>query len=595
MQNPKTLGDTTGEWFEMYNTTSSTFSLKGCRIEDDGTDSHVLTTDLVIAPGAYLTFARSAAPGFTPNYVYTGITLGNTDDELRLVCNSVTVDEVKYDGGPGFPNPDGMSMNLDPSAFDAVSNNVGSNWCVATANYNGDLGTPGAANTTCGSTVTYPIGWCRLQFPPSMISIQGDQRTVYGRVFINGLTGQTTGTDTAPSVIGQVGYGADASDPTTWTNWSAATANPAWVDTTEPNNDEYMATLTVPAASASHYDYVFRFSGDGGTNWTYCDLDGTSNGYSPAQAGDLLSKSEHTVEWCRLQFPSTIDAQEGTSVTVYGRLLVNGLTDLSMDGNDPHPLVIGEVGYGADGTTPPTAWTWTAATENSGYNPTSSPNDEYMATLVVPASSGSPYDYAFRFSGNGGTTWTYCDLDGGNYSASQAGAMVSTPAPPPAVYFSEYVEGSSNNKAVEIFNGTASDFNLSGCAVRIYFNGATTFTAITLSGTLAAGDTHVLCNSTSSTTLLAYCDQTSGSMSFNGDDAVALVCNATMLDVIGQIGFDPGTAWSAGGVSTLDQTLRRSCTVTTGDTNGSDAFDPSVEWASFPVDTFSDLGQYVCP
>ena len=41
----------------------------------------------------------------------------------------------------------------------------------------------------------------------------------------------------------------------------------------------------------------------------------------------------------------------------------------------------------------------------------------------------------------------------------------------PLVYFSEYIEGSSNNKAVEIFNGTASTIDLSDYAVKLASNG----------------------------------------------------------------------------------------------------------------------------
>jgi hypothetical protein len=64
--------------------------------------------------------------------------------------------------------------------------------------------------------------------------------------------------------------------------------------------------------------------------------------------------------------------------------------------------------------------------------------------------------------------------------------------------------------------------------------------------------------------------------------------------VFGQIGFDPGTAWTAGGVTTVDRTLRRLCSVGEGDPVGNNAFDPSLEWSSFAVDTFDGLGVH-CP
>lgn len=88
---------------------------------------------------------------------------------------------------------------------------------------------------------------------------------------------------------------------------------------------------------------------------------------------------------------------------------------------------------------------------------------------------------------------------------------------------------------------------------------------------------------------------TSSVMSFNGDDAVALLCRGSFLDVIGQIGFRPSTEWGTCLTSTADNTLRRLCTVTASDPDGSDAFDPALEWEGLPVDTFSGLGARGCP
>jgi len=53
--------------------------------------------------------------------------------------------------------------------------------------------------------------------------------------------------------------------------------------------------------------------------------------------------------------------------------------------------------------------------------------------------------------------------------------------------------------------------------------------------------------------------------------------------------------WGTPPTSTQGATLRRKCTVLAGDTNGNDPFDPATEWNGFPIDTFSDLGNYTCP
>ena len=162
---------------------------------------------------------------------------------------------------------------------------------------------------------------------------------------------------------------------------------------------------------------------------------------------------------------------------------------------------------------------------------------------------------------------------------------------------SEYVEGSGFNKAVEIYNPSASavDLAASGYALRVYFNGSTTSTSVPLTGTVAAGDVFVLTQATVGTNvvspdLLAKADLTTTVSLFNGDDAIALVKNNVVVDVFGQIGVDPGTAWGTGDTSTVNHTLRRLPSVVVGDTDGSNAFDPSVEWAGFPQDTFDGLG-----
>lgn len=168
--------------------------------------------------------------------------------------------------------------------------------------------------------------------------------------------------------------------------------------------------------------------------------------------------------------------------------------------------------------------------------------------------------------------------------------------PAPAIFFSEYVEGSVGaNKAVEIRNaGTAAvDLAAASCMVRIYSNGSTSGSMIALTGTIAAGDVYTVCVNTTSIPV-ATCDQVSGSLSFNGDDAVAIQCGGVLIDVIGQIGTDPGSAWGTAPTSTVDTTLRRRCAVTAGDPIGSDAFDPAAQWAGFPDGTIDGLGLPAC-
>lgn len=206
------------------------------------------------------------------------------------------------------------------------------------------------------------------------------------------------------------------------------------------------------------------------------------------------------------------------------------------------------------------------------------------ASIVVPAgelTASATYD-ASASEGTGSLTATY-----GAYTAMAPITIVSVPP----LFFSEYLEGApGNQKALELYNAGGSPVDLSICSVRRYTNGAAApgFT-LPLVGELAAGETFVVCHGDTAAAG-APCDLTSSDINHNGDDAWELFCGGTRVDVFGQIGMDPGTGWSGGGLNTVDFVLRRACSVTVGDTNGADAFDPSVQWtgAAFDRDTLTD-------
>ena len=179
-------------------------------------------------------------------------------------------------------------------------------------------------------------------------------------------------------------------------------------------------------------------------------------------------------------------------------------------------------------------------------------------------------------------------------------ALVVLPTAPPTqaapqscsgLFISEYIEGSSYNKAIEIFNGTGAAVDLSQYAVRVYRNGSATYDqTIQLSGTLADNDVFVVANDDAS--FAGNADLTSNKLDFNGDDGVALVKNDTIIDFIGDTLGDPGSEWGSGLTSTKDNTLRRKSSISTGDNNPNDAFDPAVEWDGYAKDTFDGLGSH---
>ncbi|MEO0845162.1 MAG: lamin tail domain-containing protein [Cyanobacteria bacterium J06648_1] len=164
-----------------------------------------------------------------------------------------------------------------------------------------------------------------------------------------------------------------------------------------------------------------------------------------------------------------------------------------------------------------------------------------------------------------------------------------------SLFISEYIEGSGNNKAIELFNNSDSliDLGANGYSLEFYFNGSDTAgTSIELTGTVDSNGVFVVADNDADAAILAQTDLTSNSSFFNGDDAIALLENGVVIDSIGQIGFDPGSEWGSGDVSTQNNTLRRNSDITVGDSNPDDTFDPSLEWSGFPQDTFDDLGSF---
>jgi len=163
---------------------------------------------------------------------------------------------------------------------------------------------------------------------------------------------------------------------------------------------------------------------------------------------------------------------------------------------------------------------------------------------------------------------------------------------------SEYIEGSSNNKYLEIYNGTGANVNLANYDVRIYSNGsATVTTTINLAGTLANGAVYVIAHS-SAVIYGGTIDLSTGSLNFNGDDAVELFNSSTglMVDLVGNIGCDPGSQWSSGGNSTQNNTIVRNTNVCSGVTTDPASICPfptlAAEWTQFAQDDVSNLGAH---
>ncbi|MCE3294919.1 MAG: type sorting protein [Crocinitomicaceae bacterium] len=166
------------------------------------------------------------------------------------------------------------------------------------------------------------------------------------------------------------------------------------------------------------------------------------------------------------------------------------------------------------------------------------------------------------------------------------------------LFISEYVEGSGNNKYIEIYNGTGATVNLGDYRLRTYSNGNSVpnFDNL-LSGTLAPGQTVVYKNASAS--IYSGTATSLSSMVFNGNDAVVLyrVSTGSNVDIFGRIGDDPGVEWTNGSASTLNSTLRRDASIYSGVTmnptgTGPGAFITLGDWNEFATDDVSGLGSH---
>ncbi|SDO18350.1 chitobiase/beta-hexosaminidase C-terminal domain-containing protein [Halobacillus aidingensis] len=153
---------------------------------------------------------------------------------------------------------------------------------------------------------------------------------------------------------------------------------------------------------------------------------------------------------------------------------------------------------------------------------------------------------------------------------------------------SEYVEGSSFNKALEIYNGTGEDVDLSAYTLELYSNGSVEPSrSESLTGTLASGEVYVVSDSQAGEEIQSITDLTSGVTGFNGDDVLVLKNENGVIDSIGQVGSNDEFG--------KDVTLVRQPEVLNGDQDPTDEFQVSEEWDTYAKDTFDYLGSYEVP
>ena len=228
-------------------------------------------------------------------------------------------------------------------------------------------------------------------------------------------------------------------------------------------------------------------------------------------------------------------------------------------------------------------WTQVSGAHNVNGSLTTFPSNP--AGFSSGAVAGGTWTYSFQFTVAG--VYNYqCDP----HIPSMVGTVTVTPTCSD-LFFSEYLEGSSNNKALEIYNPTNASINLASYSVKAYNNGGIAISnSLQLPNkNLAPYDVYVIANSQAVAAILSVADTTSTVTYFNGDDAVVLFKNNDTLDIIGDVGVDPGLNWVVGTGATSEFTLVRKPTVGSGKLNWAIG---ATQWNVHPQNTASFLNSH---
>lgn len=306
----------------------------------------------------------------------------------------------------------------------SISNNTAT--CVCDSGYT-------AEGTNCVENATPQVEWCNVWYPKSIVTQNSTIKTIYGQIFVPNITTEGTANANIKAELGVTMSDVPYPFNPEWFIWKTASFNVKF-----GNNHEYKADFNFEASG--NYKYIYRFSADGGTHWTFCDVDGkvvnsvnpgtavvsgpcdnvtcSDHGYCTLENGDAKCNCEDgytangtecvsaiDIQWCNLQFPLTINATQGDQATlVFGQVLINGITTQP----NPQPQVIGKLGYTsstANLTNPivDSQFTWMPAE----FNAVVGNNHEFKAAF--PTTTAGTYKYIYKFSADAGQTWKYCD------------------------------------------------------------------------------------------------------------------------------------------------------------------------------------------
>jgi hypothetical protein len=294
LANPISVADDKGEWIELHNATANALDLRGCVLTDDNGagEQYTIPSSVLIPPNQYVAIGASSNPaengglnGILLGYG-TAYQLGNSGDEIELRCNGTLIDQITYTTLNA-----GYATQVSSTAISASQNDIPANVCRATTQLPGygEFGTPGAVNTSCAlSNVS-----CRTTVPASNFNVVVNGAvSAEVAVLVPGLTDQSTAGNSSPNLQVQSAIIPAGSDPALHATWTTSSLLGGYsAVSSNAGSDKYGAALVMPNSVGSSFNVVFRARGDAAGAWTYCDRDGSANGYLAAQAPTLTASA----------------------------------------------------------------------------------------------------------------------------------------------------------------------------------------------------------------------------------------------------------------------------------------------------------------
>ena len=149
MAEPQEVPNYTGEWFELYNASGTELDLNGLVVRGDTDAGFTVSGELLVAAGDFVVFGVGDCDDYTTcganeynggvdvDYLYdrADMSMDETGDTLRIVFNSVNIDQVIWDSTDWQVQKD-YAFQANTNAYNLEwANDLYNNWCSSDALY----------------------------------------------------------------------------------------------------------------------------------------------------------------------------------------------------------------------------------------------------------------------------------------------------------------------------------------------------------------------------------------------------------------------------------------------------------------------------